>query len=1041
MSHRNLSIFVLFGACVFAAPAKSDHVDFDRKIRPILSDKCFACHGPDEKQRMANLRLDEKDGGAYADRGGYRLISPGDLAHSRLVERINADKPARRMPPPGSGLSLTKDQIDLIVKWIEQGAEWKTHWAYIPPKRPDVPTVSNPSWVRNPIDAFVLVHLDQEGLKPSPEADRITLIRRVTFDLTGLPPTPAEIDAFLADKSPDAYEKVVARLLASPRYGERMAVPWLDLARYADTHGYHIDSHREMWHWRDWVIDAFNRDMPYDRFTVEQLAGDLLPDSTVSQKVATGFNRNHMINFEGGAIPEEYQNEYVVDRVEATATTWLGLTMGCARCHDHKYDPISQKEFYQFYAFFNTVPEEGLDGRRGNAKPFLQLAGPEQKKRLEWLEGQIKAHDEKLSDDAVLPAQTEWEARYAAQLPETPRDGLLAWYELDGNLSDITGHYRRGRILKGDPSYDDGIIGNSAGFDGQTQVTFGKFDIGKSKPFSIAMWVAVGGQWRNPLLIGPGFGIYLDDYVLSDIQQWSPRVFVRFGDQTISADERLIEGDWYHLALTYDGSVLKLYLNGQEVAGRAPVPSPEFKKVPDDSVLEIGNTAFGPRYRGRMDDLRVYSRALSPEEARILGVDEPLRAAFSKPGPSRSKDEGTRVRAFYLENAAAPELRHEWDELRTLKAEQKALNSVVATTMVMEEMEKPRETAILARGDYRNRGEKVSPSVPSVLPPLPKDAPPNRLTLAEWLVNPNHPLTSRVAVNRFWQMYFGTGIVKTAQDFGSQGDPPSHPELLDWLATEFIGRGWDVKAMQRLIVTSATYRQSSQAPTELIEKDPENRLLARGPRFRLPAEMVRDNALYVSGLLKERVGGPSVSPYQPPGLWEEVSFGDGFSAQTFVQSHGDDLYRRSMYTFWKRTSPPPSLITFDAPDREKCVARRSVTNTPLQALVLLNDPTYLEAARSLAERVLKEAPRDPARRVDLAFRLATARTPTKDESGLLRTLAAKEVADYKAHPDQARELLAIGESKPDPKLSTYELAAWTTVASTILNLDETVTKE
>ncbi len=1034
-----------------AAPGTKapDRIDFDRQIRPIFSDKCFACHGPDEKKRVANLRLDDREGGAYENRGDHRIIAPGDVAHSRLVDRITAVKPGMRMPPPASGLSLTKEQSDLIVKWIEQGAEWKSHWAYIAPKRPPAPSVSNTTWLRNPIDAFVLARLDQEGLKPSPEADGVTLLRRVTFDLTGLPPTLAELDAFLADKSRDAYEKAVDRLLLSPRYGERMAMQWLDLARYADTHGYHIDSHREMWHWRDWVIDAFNRNMPYDKFTVEQLAGDLLLDATVPQRIATGFNRNHMINFEGGAIPEEYQNEYLVDRVETTATTWLGLTMGCARCHDHKYDPLSQKEFYQFSAFFNSVPEEGLDGKRGNAKPYFSLPSPEQKSRLDALTEGIAAREKVLSDDTVAPLQAQWGPGRLAGLPETPRADLLAWYELDGNLSDITGHYRHGAVVKGDPSYGEGVIGNAAEFDGQTQVTFGRFDIDSARPFSIAFWVAPGGARRNPLLTkltpdGRGLEIYLDDYVLTDIQQLSPRVFVRMDGMELSAGERLIEGEWVHFTLTYDGSGraegMKLFINGQPAKTNA-LRDTLAATARNGAPFEIGNPAFGPRFRGRLDDMRIYSRALVPEEIRILGVDDAVRAVLSKLSPSRSKEQFERLRKFYLTNDAPDEYRRAWDELGKQKAEKKALTAAVPTTMVMSEMETPRETAILARGDYRNRGEKVSPSVPAVLPPLPKDAPPNRLALANWLVSPAHPLTARVAVNRFWQMYFGTGIVKTAQDFGSQGDQPTHPELLDWLATEFIGRGWDVRAMQRLIVTSAAYRQSSRTTPELIEKDPENRWLARGPRFRLPAEMVRDNALFVAGLLKERLGGPSVFPYQPPGLWEEVSFGDGFSAQTYTPSHGDDLYRRSMYTFWKRTSPPASLITFDAPDREKCTARRSVTNTPLQALVLLNDPTYLEAARTLAQKVITDVPRDASRRIDLAFRLATARTPTKQELGLLLTLASREMAEYKAHPDRARLLLDIGESKPDARLAPAELAAWTTVASAILNLDETITKE
>jgi hypothetical protein len=1044
----------LIGAQILAAAPPSTSVDFDRQIRPILSDKCFTCHGPDDKHRMAGLRFDSKDGGAYDDRGGYRVITPGDAAHSRMFERISADKPARRMPPPYSGITLSTAQIDLIHRWIDQGARWDVHWAYVPPKRPDPPKVSNAAWVRNPIDSFVLAKLDAEGLKPSPEADRVTLIRRVSFDLTGLPPAPSEVDAFLADKSPDAYEKVVDRLLKSPRYGERMALGWLDLARYSDTHGYHIDSHREMWHWRDWIIDAFNRNMPYDQFTVEQLAGDLLPHPTTSQLIATGFNRNHMINFEGGAIPEEYQNEYVVDRVEATAATWLGLTMGCARCHDHKYDPILQKDFYRFYAFFNTIEEEGLDGRRGNAKPILRLPSGRQKAELERIETAIKAHEAGLPEKTVAALQTNWEPGRLAALREGPRDSLLAWYELDGSLSDITGNYRHGRVLKGDPSYDTGKIGRAASFDGQTQVSFGNLAVGGGKPFSLSMWIAAEGARRNAVFTklnaqGGGFEMYLDDYVLTDIQQWSPRVFVRLGDKggraiELGARNRLIGGDFYQLTVNYDGlgkaAGLSLWIDGKraqvDVLHDALSGSPA-----DDAPLEIGDEQFAPRFRGQLDDLRLYSRTLQPAEIEILAHDEPLRSLLAKLPSNRTKDEKEVLRDRVLSEEAPEPYRACWTELKALKKQKDDLLKVIPTTMVMAEMEKPRETAILGRGDYRNRGEVVTPGVPAILPPLPKDEPANRLTLARWLVNPAHPLTSRVAVNRFWQMYFGNGIVKTPQDFGSQGDPPTHPELLDWLATEFIRSGWDVRAMQRLIVTSATYRQSSVVSPTLLEKDPENRLLARGPRFRLAAEMVRDNALAAAGLLKERVGGPSVSPYQPAGLWEEVSFGDGFSAQSFVQSHGDDLYRRSMYTFWKRSSPPPALITFDAPDREKCTARRGVTNTPLQALVLLNDPTYIEAARALAARTLREAPPSAARRIEYAFRLATSREPTARETQILRALEEKEAATYRARPDEAAKLLAVGESKPASALKPVDLAAWTTVTSAILNLDETITKE
>jgi hypothetical protein len=764
-------------------------IDFNRDIRPILSENCFRCHGPDEGERKARLRLDTREGALKELRSGGHAVVPGHAAKSALIERITSADLKERMPPLTSKKHLTAQQIDLLKRWIDQGAKWSEHWAFVTPSRPALPQVANKNWPRNAIDHFILARLEKEGLKPSPEADRVRLIRRVTLDLTGLPPTPAEVDAFLADTSPNAYEKVVDRLLASPHFGERLAVDWLDAARYADTHGYHIDAGRDMTRWRDWVIDAFNKNLPFDRFTVEQIAGDLLPGATLEQKVASGFNRNHMINFEGGAIPEEYLNAYIVDRVNTTSTVWLGLTVACAQCHDHKYDPISQKEFYQLYAFFNNVPERGLDGSKGNAAPTIKMPTPEQERRLREL------------DEAIRQA---------------------------------------------------------------------------------------GG----------------DKAQLAKLRQ--------------------------------------------------------------------------------------------------------QRAEVEKQTP---------------------------------------------TTMVMQELPRPRDTFMLVRGEYDKKGAKVSAGTPAALPPLPKGAPANRLGLARWLVDPGHPLTARVAVNRYWQMFFGTGLVKTAEDFGSQGEPASHPELLDWLAVEFmsptsapLGSGsqtrWDIKALLRLIVTSATYRQSSVVTPQLLARDAENRLLARGPRLRLQAEFIRDQALAVSGLLNREVGGASVFPYQPAGLWQELASrqdSKNWSAQFFVQSHGKDLYRRTMYTFWKRTSPPPTLVTFDAPDRETCTVRRSRTNTPLQALVLMNDPTYVEASRKLAERMMKQA-EEPDERITLAFRLATARRPTAKEIGVLRRVFNRQLDVYRKDRKAALKLLGVGEAPRDERLPPAELAAWTVVVSVILNLDETVTK-
>ncbi len=1061
-----------------SAQQKATTVDFNREIRPILADTCFACHGPDEQTRKAKLRLDTKDG-AFAKPG---VIVAGKSAESRLFKRIATKDPNAVMPPVATGHKLTDKQIDLIKRWIDEGAQWNEHWAFIAPKRPEVPTVTNKAWVKNPpnpIDAFVLARLEKEGLKPSPEADRATLIRRVSLDLSGLPPTPAEVDAFLADKSPDAYEKVVDRLLASPRYGEKMALHWLDLARYADTHGYHIDSHRDMWPWRDWVIKSFNDNKPFDQFTIEQLAGDLLPNATTEQKIASGFNRNHMINFEGGAVPEEYLNEYLIDRVETTSTTWMGLTMGCARCHSHKFDPLSQKEFYQFYAFFNSVPEKGLDGNRGNAAPYMALPTDDQKAKQDALARAIRDLDDELSDKKIAPLIEAWEKPLLGKTAAAPNKNLLAHYELDGSLSDSSGRYQQGRTVNGDPTFGAGIVSRAVSLDGQTQLSFGNvgaFDTRQA--FSFAAWLRPGlgkvGNYAFQKISDEqsrrGFELLFDETHLIEIQRWGAPLTIRLTANwpndaiQIRTKESFNTSEWKHLAITYDGSGkaagLKVFFNGKAVAVETQKDSLT-GSIKNDADLFIGSKSTGRAYSGGIDDLRLYDCALTPKQVEQLGLRHPIQTTLSGIGGKRTKEEGERLREYFLTEIAPDSVKRQYVELKDLKKQKAELDKSILNVMVMMELGKPRDTFVLARGDYRNKTEKVSAGVPAVLPPLPMQNPdregvgasntPNRLALANWLMGADHPLTSRVAVNRYWQMLFGFGIVKTVEDFGVQGEQPVHPELLDWLATEFRGgtgsgsdlvaRAWDVKGLLKLLVTSATYRQSSKATPQLIEKDPENRLLARGPRHRLQAELVRDNALAVSGLLDDRIGGKSVKPYHPAGLWEEMAFGDGFSEQEYVQSKGKDLYRRSMYTFWKRTVPPAQMSAFDAPDREKCVARRATTNTPLQALVLMNDPTYVEASRKLAERALLEGGKDANAKIAYAFRLATARKPTLVETKVLRELLTQQLTRYRSDQKSAADFLKIGTLAADSKLDQAELAAWTMVASAILNLDETITKE
>jgi hypothetical protein len=1049
------AVFLVFALSVTVhAAAAPKPVDFNREIRPILSDNCFHCHGPDEANRKVGLRLDTKEG-AFAKRGDTAVIVAGDSKASRLVQRITHEKKALRMPPAYSNLSLTPAQVEIVKRWIDEGAKWETHWAFSPPKKIEPAPVKNASWNKNPIDRFLFARLNREGLKPSPQTDRATLLRRVTFDLTGLPPSTSEVDAFVKDSRPDAYDRAVDRLLASPRFGERMAMQWLDLARYADTHGYHIDSHRDMWAWRDWVIGAFNANLPFDKFTIYQLAGDLVPGATRDQIVATGFNRNHMINYEGGAIPEEYQQEYVNDRVDATSTVWLGLTMGCARCHDHKYDPISQRDYYRFGAFFNSIPEKGLDGYTGNAEPVLPLPNAAQAERLKALKQAIENRAADLDEDFILAKQRLWEKSRFERLPASPTKGLRAWYEFDGNLSDTSGNFRQGLIRKGDPTFSSAPVRNGINFDSSTHVVFPAETLELDKPFSVAFWLRVG---RNPGLAvlqkmdqpGRGFDLsLLKPMTLPGLQRGHDLgVTLSTGADSKLAlrtsGYRILQGRDHHVLVVSDGSGkaagVTVFIDGKLES--VVTLGDNLQSAPASSApVEVGNPALGNAFKGKLDDLLVYSRVLDGQEARQLAVDYPAQVVLSSTG-RRSEEQKRALRDFYLTNEAPADLRAAYAEVKALMKERHALEEMIPTVMVMEEAAKPRDTYLLARGDYQQRKEKVVSGVPSLLPPLPAGAKANRLALAQWLVSPDHPLTARVTVNRYWQMFFGNGIVKTSEDFGSQGEPPVHVELLDHLASGFIQSGWDVKATVRQIVTSAAYKQSSKVSPSLHDKDPENRLLARGPRVRLQAEMVRDNALAVSGLLNGKIGGPSVLPYQPAGLWEELAFGEAYSAQEYVQGKGDDLYRRSMYTFWKRTVPPATLTTFDAPDREKCVSRRPVTNTPLQALATLNDPTFIESARNLAAHVLKETPQgSDDERLRVAFRRVTARWPSAGELKVLQAGLRSQLQTYKSDTKSAVDLLSIGESKPDPSIAPPVLAAWTNMCTVLLNLDEALTKE
>ncbi|MCA9009267.1 MAG: DUF1553 domain-containing protein, partial [Planctomycetaceae bacterium] len=971
-------------------------------------------------------------------------IAPGDPSASILHQRITSKNPEQKMPPQDSGRELTEGQIQLLADWIRQGAKWKEHWAFVAPERHDPPQTTLKHWRRNPIDDFVLARLEREGLSPSAEASRATLIRRVTLDLTGLPPSPEEVAAFISDPSPEGYESVVDRLLASPHYGEHMAVRWLDAARYADTSGYQTDGPRSMWRWRDWVINAYNSNMPFDQFTVEQLAGDLLESPTLDQRIATAFNRNHRGNAEGGIIPEEYQVEYVVDRVDTTFTVWLGLTMGCARCHDHKYDPIRQKEFYQVFAYFNNIPEQGRAIKVGNSPPYIAAPSPDQQSHLESLDQEIETLTalQKSRQAELAERQQVWETEVSFEQPIdwTVSDGLVNHFSFDGHLTDDVGHADAsfGALT---PDYAAGRSGNALRFDGTGSLNAGdSAGFGYMDKFTIAFWVYpacnVGTMISRMTPEEQAAGYYLQ---LQD-GRVQVNLINRWLDDAIRVESRqsLPLNQWQHLTVTYDGSRaangIRVYINAQQIPLEIKLDQINQTFALPMEPLRIGG---GQKlFTGALDDVRIFDRDLSPADVQCVAVSETVSEIHALQPESRNDAQREKLSRYFLEHHAPPMFREAAHRLTQLTQERREFLENLPTVMVMEELKQPRETHVLVRGQYDHPAERVEPGVPEVFPSVPPDAPRNRLSLARWLVRPDHPLTARVAVNRFWQMYFGQGLVSTSEDFGAQGESPSHPELLDWLATEFIRLGWDMKALQRLIVTSATYRQASQVSDALYQRDPDNRLLARGTRRRLSAETIRDQALFISGLLTDRIGGPSVKPYQPEGLWREIA-----SDTEYAQDHGDDLYRRSLYTYWKRTVAPPTMVTFDATAREACTVQRARTNTPLQALALMNDVTFVEAARVFAERVMNSTEGSIEERIQQAYMIATARLPRPEELTLLKGRFERSLELFRNDRTAARELLHVGETKVNPASDEAQIAAMTTVTSLILNLDEVVNRE
>lgn len=1001
---------------------------FNRDIRRILSEKCFQCHGPDRATRQANLRLDRRD-----EALARQAFVPGQAQESELVRRISSSGDDH-MPPRRSGRELTSREVDLLRAWIEAGAEYEPHWAFVPAQTPQPPAVGNAGWVRNPIDRFVLAELERRGLSPSPEADACILARRVALALTGLPATSTDV--------PVDYEPWVDQLFESPRYAERMTLDWLDAARYADTNGYFSDFPRQAWPWRDWVLRAFAANMRFDQFTIEQLAGDLLPDATIEQRVATAFHRNHMVTDETGVIDEEYRVSYVADRVETTGAVWLGLTLGCARCHDHKFDPLTQAEYYQLFAYFNQVPETGLMQGSDNPLPVLSLPTPEQSQQLTAVQAERSLLEAQAGqrEPAWLESQEAWLP--TLEIPNAATNDLAVYLDFENASLDRGPHLAAVNEV-GSIAYAQGMLGHAATFDATNYAQFQGPALDTDQPFSLAVWFKPGNAPVGYIVSkidnsaaqrGLEVFWYKSRPRLNLVRTWRREAI------ELSTRDTYVGGEWHHLVVSYDGSGkaagFTVLVDGQEQPMSVRRDSLQ-GSVANDAPWHVAWKGSGLGFEGQIDELRLYSRALSSQEGAEIFWHDVLAGAIARPLAERTPEQMNLVRSYYLRHGAPAEAVALAMEFEQLRERERFIARQIASVSVMQELAEPRDTFILERGQYNQQGEKVSPNVPTFLGTLPADGAPSRLRLARWLVAPENPLTARVVVNRLWQQVFGEGLVRSVNDFGLRGDLPTHPELLDWLATEFVRSGWDVRHMLRLMVTSATFRQSSAASAELRELDPDNRLLARGARFRLHAELIRDQALAVSGLLVERLGGPSVKPYQPPGLWEAVSYN---ADQVYEQDHGESLYRRSLYTFWKRQAPPPDILTLDGPTRETCVVRRSRTNSPLQSLLLLNDVTYVEAARALASRVLRESGPSPAERARFAFRLTTGRDPDEAETVLLCDLYKRQLDEYGRRHADAVELLKAGELPLDASLDQAELAAWTLVASVLLNLDETITQ-
>lgn len=1032
-------------------------LDFNIHVKPVLSDRCFACHGPDQAKREAGLRLDNEESAyaSLADHPDKFAIKPGNLANSEVYHRIVSADPEEVMPPAESDLHLSDRDKAILVRWIQGGAKYKPHWAFIPPTLPSPPQLEKKEWASNEIDHFIRRKIDQKGWGVSPAADKEMLLRRLSFDLTGLPPSPTQMDQFLADESPEAYEKMVDQMLASSAYGERMATDWMDVSRFADTHGYTVDRYRDMSPWRDWVIKAFNENMPYDQFVTWQLAGDLLPDATNEQILATGFNRNHQQNMEGGIVPEEFRTEYVADRANTIGAAFIGITMECARCHDHKYDPITQKNYYELFSFFNNVQEAGqISFDNAMAVPTLLLKDEKTDSLLEGFQSQIKEKEQEIAalDEKALSDFNSWLEGKKQALKTYPK-GLVAHFELNNsNIKNKLAPYQKGVMkqqhVKGDisPNISEGKFGQGLLLDGDAWLDLGNvaaYD--RATPFSISIWANIPAALENGVIFHKGIGAALYNFrgfhlALKDNKLELLMARTEPYNAIIEYVDQVARDEWIQLTMTYDGSSkakgLKLFVNGEEQITEVTSDN-LYKSIlfrnggPSEPGLQIG-----ARWRGigaggtTVDEVLVFDRTLTDLEVKQL-VNPAEASSILAKSPAELAKKDKDLLADYFVSQASSKRASRLDALASIRRQYNQVLDTIKEIMVMQEMEEARPSYILERGQYDVPGERVYPNTPEKLLEMPEDYPQNRLGLTQWLLHPDHPTTARVIVNRYWQQFFGRGLVKTAEDFGNQGELPSHPELLDWLAVNFRTGGWDIKQTIKLIVMSSTYRQSSKASAEQMEADPQNIFLTRGPSMRLSAEMLRDNVLAASGLLSTKIGGPSVKPYQPVGLWRIN--GTRYQADT-----GEKLYRRSLYTFWKRTIPHPTQATFDAPSRANCSVRRQKTSTPLQALVLLNDPIFVEAAKVIGQQIALRD--DTVSGIQSAFRNLTGRKATAAEVTLLQELQQQELQKFKQYPDKLAGWIKAGEYIIDQDLDPALIAANAVVASTIINADASIVK-